>query len=68
MCLHVNFGHNMNGRTSRVWDSMLVRKSGCVRRSWVRAPARPKVRRFSSYQETGKIFSPEMSFYSKLIK
>ena len=39
------------GRTSRVWDSLFVMKSGC-------AGGRGKL-------ETGKVFSPEMPFYSK---
>ena len=31
----------------------------------VRAPTETIVKNFSSYQETGKVCSPEMHFYSK---
>ena len=50
------------GRTSRV---LPVRKSGCGR-SRVSRPGRGNSKEsFSSYQETGNVFSPEMPFYSK---
>ena len=53
------------GRTSRVWDALLVRKSECAGGRGF-APGRGNSKEsFSSYQETGKVFSPEMPFYSK---
>ena len=53
------------GRTSRVWDSLLVMKSGCAGGRGF-APGRGNGKEsFSSNQETGKVFSPEMPFYSK---
>ena len=54
-----------NGRTSRAWDSLLAMKSGCAGGRGF-APGRGNSKEsFSSNQETGKVFSPEMPFYSK---
>ena len=55
------------GRTSRAWDSLLVMKSGCAGgRGFAPPPGRGNSKEsFSSNQETGKVFSPEMPFYSK---
>ena len=54
------------GRPSRVCNSLLVMKSGCAGglglAPW---PGQYSKESFSSYQETGKVFSPEMPFYSK---
>ena len=53
------------GRTSRVWDSLLVMKSGCAGgRGFAPWPGQSK-ESFSCNQETGKVLSPEMPFYSK---
>ena len=53
------------GRTSRVWDSLLVMKSVCAGgRGFAPWPGNTK-ESFSSNQETGKVFSPEMPFYYK---
>ena len=56
------------GRTSRVWDSLFVRKyggaGGC---GFAPRPGKRK-ESFSFYQETGKVFSPEIPFYSKFKK
>ena len=53
-------------RSSRVWDSLLVMKSGCAAgRGFVPRPGQYSKESVSSYQETGKVFSPEMPFYSK---
>ena len=53
------------GRTSRVWDFLLVMKSGCAGgRGFAPRPGNSK-ESFSSNQETGKVFSPEIPFYSK---
>ena len=53
------------GRTSRVWDSCLLGSLG-VREVVGSRPGRGNSKEsFSSYQETGKVFSPEMPFYSK---
>ena len=49
----------MKGRTSRVWDSLLVMKYGCA---GGRGYSKESI---SSYHETHKVFSPEMPFYSK---
>ena len=47
-------------------DSLLVMKSGCAGGRGF-APDRANSKKsFSSCQETGKIFSSEMPFYSKL--
>ena len=55
-----------NGQTSRVWDSLLVMNSGCAGGcGFAPRPGQYNKERFSSYQETGKVFSPEMPFYSK---
>ena len=52
------------GRTSRVWDPLLAMKSVCAEVVGWR-PGRGNTKEsFSSYQETGKVFSPEIS-YSK---
>ena len=54
------------GRTSRVWDSLFVMKSGCAGgRGFAPRPGQYSKESFSSYQETGKVFSPELPFYSK---
>ena len=54
------------GRTSRVWDSLLVMKSGCAGgRGFAPRSGQYSKESFSSNQETGKVFSPEMPFYSK---
>ena len=54
------------GRTSRAWDSLLVMKSGCAGgRGFAPRPGQLSKESFSSNQETGKVFSPEMPFYSK---
>ena len=54
------------GRMSKVWDSLLVMKSGCVGGRGFHAPSRGNSKEsFSSNQETGKVFSSEMPFYSK---
>ena len=53
---------------SRVWDSLLVMKSGCAGGRGF-APGRGNSKEsFSSNQETGMVFSPEMPFYSKFKK
>ena len=53
------------GRTSRVWDSLLVMKSGCAGGcGFAPRPGNSK-ESFSSCQETGNVFSSEMPFYSK---
>ena len=55
------------GRTSRVWDSLLVMKPGCaVGRGFAPRPGQFSKESFSSNQETGKVFSPEMPFYCEL--
>ena len=49
-----------HGRTSRAWDSLLVMKSGCAGGHGF-APGRGNSKEsFSSNQETGKVFSPEI--------
>ena len=53
------------GRTSRVWDSLHVMKSGCAEIVGSRPGRGNSKESFSSNQETGKGFSPEMPFYSK---
>ena len=54
------------GRTSMVWDSLLVMKSVCAGgRGFAPRLGQYSKESFSSYQETGKVFSPEMPFYSK---
>ena len=54
------------GRTSRVWDSLFVMKSGCAGgRGFAPRPGQYSKESFSSNQETGKVFSPEMPLYSK---
>ena len=56
------------GRTSRVWDSLLVMKSGCAGGRGV-AP-RPGQYSKESFviqpEKTGKIVSPKIPFYYKL--
>ena len=54
------------GRTSRVRDSLFAMKSVCAGgRGFAPRPGQYSEESFSSYQETGKVFSPEMPFYSK---
>ena len=46
------------GRTSRVWDSLLAMKSGCAgSRGFAPRPGQNRKESFSSYQETGKVFT-----------
>ena len=56
---------NECGRMSRVWDSLLVMKSGVREVVGSRPGWGNSKESFSSNQETGKVFSPEMPFYSK---
>ena len=54
------------GRTSRVWDSLLAMKSGYAGGpGFAPRPGQYSRESFSSNQETGKVFSPEVPFYSK---
>ena len=49
------------GRTSWVWDSLHVMKSGCAGgRGFAPRSGQYSEESISSYQETGKVFSPEM--------
>ena len=52
------------GRTSRVWDPLLAMKSVCAEVVGSRPGQGNTKESFTSYQETGKVFSPEIS-YSK---
>ena len=47
------------------WDFLLVMKSGCAGGRGFTPGRGNSEESFSSNQETGKVFSPEMPFYSK---